>query len=146
MAGARGDFKTALSEARATVDGARKLGDKVLERGALDELSDIELATGDAMAAMATRKACQQLDKNLAIDVAGRRVAILEGNLAAQRAESQRALLVRDNQIQTLRLARQRLLGIALIVGFCALAVFVVILFRAAGTGTVDNTNALRRA
>ncbi|MBP6077833.1 MAG: GGDEF domain-containing protein [Xanthomonadales bacterium] len=130
VAGARGDFKTALSEARATVDGARKLGDKVLERGALDELSDIELATGDAMAAMATRKAFQQLDKNLAIDVAGRRVAILEGNLAAQRAESQRALLVRDNQIQTLRLARQRLLGIALIVGFCALAVFVVILFR----------------
>ncbi|HWT15351.1 MAG TPA: tetratricopeptide repeat-containing diguanylate cyclase [Patescibacteria group bacterium] len=130
VARARGDLKTALSESQATIDGARKLGDKVLERSALDEHSDIELAVGDTMAAMATRKAFQQLDKTLAIDVAGRRVAILEGNLAAQRAESQRALLVRDNQIQTLRLARQRLLGIALIVGLCALAAFAVMLLR----------------
>jgi len=130
VARARGDVKTALSEARATVDGARKLGDKVLERSALDALSDIELAAGDAMAAMVTRKAFQQLDKTLAIDVAGRRVAILEGSLAAQRSESQRALLARDNQIQSLRIARQRLLGIVLIVGFCALAVFVVMLLR----------------
>ena len=130
VARARGDLKTALTEARATVDGARKLGDKVLERSALDNLSDIELATGDAMAAMATRKAFQQLDKSLAIDVAGRRVAILEGNLAAQRAESQRGLLARDNQIQSLRLARQRLLGIAMIVGLCALALFAFMLFR----------------
>ena len=130
VARARGDLKTALTEARATVDGARKLGDKVLERSALNALSDIELATGDAMAAMATRKAFQQLDKTLAIDVAGRRVAILEGSLAAQRAESQRALLARDNQIQALRIARQRQFGIALIVGLCALAVFAYMLHR----------------
>ncbi len=130
VARARGDLRTALTEARATVEGARKLGDKVLERGALDALSDIELASGDAMAAMATRKAFQQLDKTLAIDVAGRRIAILEGNLTAQRAETERALLARDNQIQTLRIARQRLLGIALIVGLCALAVFAYMLHR----------------
>ncbi|MBK6435801.1 MAG: GGDEF domain-containing protein [Rhodanobacteraceae bacterium] len=130
VAAARGDLASALAEARATVEGARKLGDKVLERGALDELSDIELATGDAVAAMATRKAFQQLDKTLAIDVAGRRVAILEGSLAAQRAESQSTLLTRDNQIQALRIARQRLLGIALIVGLCVLAVFAVMLLR----------------
>ena len=130
VARAKGDLKTALAEARATVEGARNLGDKVLERSALDELSDIELASGDAQAAMATRKAFQQLDKTLAIDIAGRRVAILEGNLAAQRSESERALLTRDNQIQTLRLARQRLLGIALIVGLVALSLFAVLLFR----------------
>ncbi|MBP9155181.1 MAG: GGDEF domain-containing protein [Xanthomonadales bacterium] len=130
VAAARGDLASALAEARATVEGARKLGDKVLERGALDELSDVELATGDAVAAMATRKAFQQLDKTLAIDVAGRRVAILEGSLAAQRAESQSTLLTRDNQIQALRIARQRLLGIALIVGLCVLAVFAVMLLR----------------
>ncbi|MBK6436287.1 MAG: diguanylate cyclase [Rhodanobacteraceae bacterium] len=130
VARVRGDLKTALAEARAAVDGARKLGDKVLERSALDTLSDIELASGDAIAAMASRKAFQQLDKSLAIDVAGRRVAILEGNLAAQRAESQRNVLALDNQIQSLRLARQRLLGIAMTVGLCLLAVFAFMLFR----------------
>jgi diguanylate cyclase (GGDEF)-like protein len=130
MARARGDLATALREGRATVEGSRKLGDKVMERTALDELSDIELATGDAVAAMATRKAFQALDKSLAIDIAGRRVAVLEGNLAAQRAESQRALLARDNQIQALRIARQRVLGITLIVGLLALTAFAVLLFR----------------
>ncbi len=130
IARARGDFVTALIEARATVAGTRKLGDKVLERGALDELSEVELASGDAISAMATRKAFQELDKALAIDVAGRRVAILEANLATERAESARALLARDNQIQTLSLARQRLLGIALIAGLIALSVFAVLLLR----------------
>lgn len=130
IARARGDFVTALTEARATVAGTRKLGDKVLERSALDELSEVELASGDAMSAMATRKAFQALDKALAIDVAGRRVAILEANLATERAESARALLARDNQIQTLSLARQRLLGIALIAGLIALSVFAVLLLR----------------
>lgn len=130
VAHARGDLKTALSAARASVDGARALGDKVLERSALDALSDIELAAGDVVAAIASRKAFQQLDKSLAIDVAGRRVAILEGNLAAQRADSQRDLLARDNQIQALRLQRQRQLGIALGIGLVALTGFAYLLHR----------------
>ena len=130
VARVRGDLQNALKEGRATVEGARKLGDKVLERTALDELSDIELATGEVTAAMATRKAFQELDKSLAIDIAGRRVAILEGSLAAQRAETERSLLARDNQIQALRITRQRIVGVGLMVGLALLAGFALLSHR----------------
>ncbi len=130
VARVRGDLQNALKEGRATVEGARKLGDKVLERTALDELSDIELANGEVAAAMATRKAFQELDKTLAIDIAGRRVAILEGSLAAQRAETERTLLARDNQIQALRITRQRIVGVGLIVLLLLLAGFSLLSHR----------------
>ena len=118
---ARGDNQTALEEAEDVLAQTRKIGDRILERNALDLLSEQQLRAGDAASAFVTRKAHQALDKELAIDVAARRIAVLEGNLEKERSAAERELLARDNAIQALTLNRQRLLGIALIVGLAAL-------------------------
>ena len=118
---ARGENKAALAEAESVLAETRKIGDRILERNALDLLSEQQLRAGDAASAFVTRKAHQALDKELAIDVAARRIAVLEGNLEKERNAAERELLARDNAIQALTLNRQRLLGIALIVGLASL-------------------------
>ena len=119
----------ALPEAETTLAATRKIGDRILERAALDVLADQQLAAGDAASAFVTRKAHQALDKELAMDMAGRRIAVLESSLDRQRVEAERGLLERDNQIQALRLNRQRLVGIAMLVGLAAVLAFAVLLY-----------------
>ena len=137
---ARGRTQAALAEAETTLAATRKMGDRILERVALDVLADQQLAAGDAKSAFVTRKAHQALDKALAIDMAGRRIAVLEASLDRARAESERQVLERDNQIQALRINRQRLIGAALAAGLVALIAVAALLatrYRAAQRGNV---------
>jgi diguanylate cyclase (GGDEF)-like protein len=117
----RGSNPDILAEAEAVLAETRRIGDRILERGALDLLSEQQLRAGDAASAFVTRKAHQALDKELAIDVAARRIAVLESSLEREREAAERDLLERDNAIQALTLNRQRLFGIALIAGLFAL-------------------------
>jgi diguanylate cyclase (GGDEF)-like protein len=117
----RGSSPEILTEAEAVLAETRRIGDRILERGALDLLSEQQLRAGDAASAFITRKAHQALDKELAIDVAARRIAVLESSLEREREAAERELLERDNAIQALTLNRQRLFGIALIAGLFAL-------------------------
>ena len=126
---AKGPTAEALAEARLTLEGTRKIGDRILERAALDIVADLELGLGDAASAYATRKAHQQLDKVLAMDMAGRRIAVLEASLEKERADMERNLIQRDSQIKDLRILRQRYLGLALIAGILALAAVLALLF-----------------
>lgn len=126
---ARGQTAAALAEAEEVLAQTRKIGDRILERIALDLLSEQQLRAGDAASAFVTRKAHQSLDKELAIDVAARRIAVLEGNLEKERSAAERELLERDNAIKSLTLNRQRLLGIALIVGLAAVLGIAATLF-----------------
>jgi diguanylate cyclase (GGDEF)-like protein len=118
-----------LAEARATLAAARSIGDRILERNALDLVADLELKLGDAASAYATRKAHQKLDKELAMDMAGRRIAVLEASLEQERTTLERQILTRDNQIKDLRIIRQRYLGLALISGILALSAVLALLF-----------------
>jgi diguanylate cyclase (GGDEF)-like protein len=126
---ANGPTAEALAEARITLEGTRRIGDRILERAALDVVADLELGLGDAASAYATRKAHQQLDKMLAMDMAGRRIAVLEASLEKERADLERSLLERDSQIKDLRILRQRYLGLALIGGMVALVAVLALLF-----------------
>jgi diguanylate cyclase (GGDEF)-like protein len=126
---ARNNTTQALKEASSVLADVRDLGDRILERSLLDLLSELQLRAGDAASAFETRKAHQKLDKELAIDVAARRIALLESSLERERTEAERKLLQRDNDIQALRLNRQRLIAIALLVGLATVLAVAALLF-----------------
>jgi len=137
---ARSETAAALAEAETTLAATRRMGDRILEREALELLADQQLAAGDARNAFVTRKAHQALDKELAIDIAGRRIAVLEASLDRAHDEAERELLARDNQIKSLTVNRQRLVGTALVAGLIALIVIAALLnsrWRAAQRGNV---------
>ena len=140
---ARDRTAQALKQAGTVLANVRKLGDRILERSLLDLLSELQLRAGDAASAFETRKAHQQLDKELAIDVAARKIALLESSLDRQRAEAERQILQRDNDIQALRLNRQRLLGIALLIGLVTVLAIVALLY-ARYRSTLHHRNELR--
>ncbi len=142
--GARGATPELLVQARETLDGARTIGDRILERAALDVVADLELGLGDAASAYVTRKAHQKLDKELAMDMAGRRIAVLEASLEQERTELERQALSHQNQIKDLLLTRQRYLGLALISGLIALSAVLGVLFWR--VRTMRRTNAELRA
>lgn len=125
----RGSDRGILEEAGDVLAATRRIGDRILERAALDLLSEQQLRAGDAASAFLTRKAHQALDKELAIDVAARRIAVLESSLERERAAAERDLLERDNAIQALTLNRQRLVGAALAAGVLALLAVAGLLF-----------------
>ncbi len=140
---ARNRTAQALTEATAVLVDVRNLGDRIIELSLLDLLSELQLRAGDAASAFATRKAHQALDKELAIDVAARKIALLESSLERQRTEAERQLLQRDNDIQALRLNRQRLLGIALLVVLATVLAIVTLLY-ARYRSTLQHRNALQ--
>lgn len=140
---ARDNTAQALKEAGVVLADVRDLGDRILERSLLDLLSELQLRAGDAASAFETRKAHQKLDKELAIDVAARRIALLESSLARQRTEAERQLLQRDNDIQALRLNRQRLIAIALLVGLATVLAVAALLY-ARYRSTLRHRNELR--
>lgn len=140
---ARDRTAAALKEADAVLADVRNLGDRILERSVLDLMSELQLRAGDAASAFATRKAHQKLDKELAIDVAARRIALLESSLERERAKTERELLQRDNDIQALRLNRQRLIAIALLVGLATVLVVSALLY-ARYRSTLRHRNELR--
>jgi diguanylate cyclase (GGDEF)-like protein len=125
----RGRTAEALREAEDVLAETRKIGDRIMERAALDLLSEQQLRAGDAASAFVTRKAHQALDKELAIDVAARRIAVLEASLEKERSAAERELLERDNAIQALTLARQRLLGFLLVASLAALVAVAALLY-----------------
>jgi diguanylate cyclase (GGDEF)-like protein len=140
---ARDKTAQALKEADVVLADVRDLGDRILERSVLDLMSELQLRAGDAASAFATRKAHQKLDKELAIDVAARRIALLESSLERERAKAERELLQRDNDIQALRLNRQRLVAIALLVGLATVLVISALLY-ARYRSTLRHRNELR--
>lgn len=117
-----------LLEARSTLEATQKLGDRILERAALDVVADLEFALGDAQSAYVTRKAHQKLDKELAMDMAGRRIAVLEASLTKERADTEHQTLEQNNQIKDLRILRQRYLGLALLAGMLLLLTVLALL------------------
>ncbi|HWS25770.1 MAG TPA: diguanylate cyclase [Xanthomonadales bacterium] len=137
---ARGATAETLAQARTTLESARKLGDRILERAALDVVADLELGLGDAASAYATRKTHQKLDKELAMDMAGRRIAVLEASLEQERGNMEKQLLTSENQIKDLRITRQRYLGLALISGMIALVAVLLLLFWRVRTMRQTNT------
>lgn len=140
---ARDRTSEALKEADVVLADVRDLGDRILERSVLDLMSELQLRAGDAASAFATRKAHQKLDKELAIDVAARRIALLESSLERERAKAERELLQRDNDIQALRLNRQRLIAIALLVGLATVLAISALLY-ARYRSTLRHRNELR--
>lgn len=140
---ARDKTTQALKEADVVLADVRDLGDRILERSVLDLMSELQLRAGDAASAFATRKAHQKLDKELAIDVAARRIALLESSLERERAKAERELLQRDNDIQALRLNRQRLIAIALLVGLATVLAISALLY-ARYRSTLRHRNELR--
>lgn len=140
---ARDKTAQALKEADVVLADIRDLGDRILERSVLDLMSELQLRAGDAASAFATRKAHQKLDKELAIDVAARRIALLESSLERERAKAERELLQRDNDIQALRLNRQRLIAIALLVGLATVLAISALLY-ARYRSTLRHRNELR--
>ena len=140
---ARDRTAQALKEADIVLADIRDLGDRILERSVLDLMSELQLRAGDAASAFATRKAHQKLDKELAIDVAARRIALLESSLERERAKAERELLQRDNDIQALRLNRQRLIAIALLVGLATVLAISALLY-ARYRSTLRHRNELR--
>jgi diguanylate cyclase (GGDEF)-like protein len=140
---ARDRTAEALKEADVVLADVRDLGDRILERSVLDLMSELQLRAGDAASAFATRKAHQKLDKELAIDVAARKIALLESSLERERAKAERELLQRDNDIQALRLNRQRLVAIALLVGLATVLVISALLY-ARYRSTLRHRNELR--
>lgn len=129
VSSARSATPETLAQARSTLEGARKIGDRILERAALDVVADLELGLGDAASAYVTRKAHQKLDKELAMDMAGRRIAVLEASLEQERADMERQLLTSESQIKDLRINRQFYLGMALVSGMIALMAVLGVLF-----------------
>jgi diguanylate cyclase (GGDEF)-like protein len=125
----RGRTDDALKEAESVLAETRKIGDRILERAALDLLSEQQLRAGDAASAFVTRKQHQRLDKELAIDVAARRIAVLEASLEKERGEAERQLLERDNAIQQLTLNRQRLLGFLLLASLASVLAMAALLY-----------------
>lgn len=115
-----GDYREARTQGGRTVYDARRLGDKVLEREALDQLATVQLALGDAEAAFESRKAHAELDRELSMETASRKIAGLESDLKQAQVEAEKKILERDNQIQALRITRQRWAGIALVSAFLA--------------------------
>jgi diguanylate cyclase (GGDEF)-like protein len=115
----------ALAEAEACVAGARELGDRILERQALDFLAELQLARGDAESAYISRKAWQALDKSMAMDVSARRISVLEAQAQRERDLAQQAMLERDLKEQSLTVYRQRLIGLALFGGFLIAAMVI---------------------
>lgn len=126
---AHGESAEALTEASAVLESTRKVGDRILERTVLRLLADQQLLTGDAANAFVTLNAHQALDKELAIDLAARRIAMLEGSLESERIQAERALLERDNAIQSLTLNRQRWMGAGLVIGVIALLMLAALLY-----------------
>ena len=137
---ARGATPATLDQARQTLASARQIGDRILERAALDVVADLELGLGDAASAYVTRKAHQKLDKELAMDIAGRRIAVLEASLEQERSQMERQLLTSENQIKDLRLTRQRYLGLTLVSGMVALIAVLALLFWRVRTMRRTNT------
>lgn len=127
--GARGASPELLTQAREVLAGVRQIGDRILERAALDLVADLELGLGDAASAYVTRKAHQKLDKELAMDMAGRRIAVLEASLEQERAAMEQQLLRNENQLKELRIIRQRDLGIALVSAVVALFAVLALLY-----------------
>ena len=142
---ARNRTGEALKDADAVLANVRDLGDRILERAMLDLLSELQLRAGDAASAFETRKAHQKLDKELAIDVSARRIALLESSLERQRADAERQLLQRDNAIQALRLNRQRLIFIVLLAGLATVLVIAALLY-ARYRSTLRHRNELRES
>ena len=140
---ARDRTAEALKEADVVLADVRDLGDRILERSVLDLMSELQLRAGDAASAFATRKAHQKLDKELAIDVAARKIALLESSLERERAKAERELLQRDNDIQALRLNRQRLIAFALLVGLATVLAISALLY-ARYRSTLRHRNELR--
>lgn len=128
--GVRGASPDLLAQAQEVLAGARQIGDRILERAALDVLADLELGLGDAASAYVTRKAHQKLDKELAMDMAGRRIAVLEASLEQERSEGERERLQIENQLKELRITRQRYLGAVLLLGIVALAAVLALLYQ----------------
>ncbi len=126
---ARGESGEALTEASTVLESTRKVGDRILERTALRLLADQQLLTGDAANAFVTLNAYQALDRELAIDLAARRIAMLEGSLESERIQAERVLLERDNAIQSLTLNRQRWMGAGLVIGLIALVMLAALLY-----------------
>lgn len=126
---ARGESVEALEEAATVLKATRDVGDRILERSALRLLADQQLLTGDAANAFVTLNAFQALDKELAIDLAARRIAMLQGSLESERIQAERALLERDNAIQALTLNRQRWMGAGLLIGVVALLMLAALLY-----------------
>ena len=142
---ARDRTREALADAGTVLANVRDLGDRILERAMLDLLAELQLRAGDAASAFETRKAHQKLDKELAIDVSARRIALLESSLERQRADAERQLLQRDNAIQALRLNRQRLIFIVLLAGLATVLVIAALLY-ARYRSTLRHRNELRES
>lgn len=129
VSAARNKTTDALKQAQNTLQNARKIGDRILERAVLDLLAEQQLKIGDARSAYITRKQHQALDKELSIDMAARKISNLEGRLEQERIEAERAKLERDNAVQALTLNRQRNMGMALMAGLAAFVLIAGLLY-----------------
>lgn len=117
----------ARSQVETTLAAARSRQARLIERAALDELALSAAALGDHQAAYAARDAHARLDRELTGALTSRQMADLRARLQAQASEAELALLQRDNEIQGLQIARQRILGIVLVVGALALGLLALL-------------------
>jgi diguanylate cyclase (GGDEF)-like protein len=122
-----GQLDAAQALAEGVLRDARAAEARLLERAALELLARLAAARRDWEAAHRFASAHAEADRELTSALTGRQMADLRASLELQRQKAELDLLHRDNQIQSLQIGRQRVLGIALIGGLLALAAFVTL-------------------
>ena len=104
---------------------ARSNSKPLIERQWLQILKDAHQGNGDFENALSYSDLHETLDRELSNALTTREMADLRASLTLQQQQSQMGLLERDNRIQSLRIERQRMLGLALIGGILVLALAV---------------------
>lgn len=122
-----GQLDAAQVHADSVLDDARAADARLLERAALELLARLAAERQDWEAAHRHASAHAELDRELTSALTGRQMADLRASLDLQQQKAELDLLQRDNQIQSLQIGRQRVLGIALFGGLLALAAFVAL-------------------
>ncbi len=115
-------FDEAVELAQPVLDQARQIGDRLLERDALEAQSQALFAAGDAHGAYLTNSAFSALNQSLATTLTSRRIADLEASMKRRALEADVELLGRERDLARLRGDRQRWIFIGLVALGLALA------------------------
>ena len=118
----------AVQLAQPVLDQARHIGDRLLERDALEAQSQALFGAGDAHGAYLANAAFSALNQSLATTLTSRRIADLEASMKRRALEADVELLGRERDLARLRGDRQKwifiglvALGLALVGGLMAL-------------------------
>ena len=105
----------AVALAQPLLDQARHIGDRLLERDALEAQSQALFGAGDARGAYLANAAFSALNQSLATTLTSRRIADLEASMKRRALEADVELLGRERDLARLRGERQKWIFIGLL-------------------------------